>query len=84
MLSDNDENRVKAIMSTCKNCRYWSELIARGIGTKPIKALCLVQSGPHSGNYTTGQNTCALWAENTMGAVDDPWLNAGRYEQDTV
>ena len=56
----------------CANCRFWSEMLAEAVGGGPVKAMCLAEGGPRTGEYTTGMTTCSGWKENTFGAVDDP------------
>lgn len=56
----------------CAGCRYWSEMIAMAHGGGPTKAMCLADSGPRSGQYTTGGVTCSSWASGHLGAIDDP------------
>ena len=56
----------------CAGCRYWSEMIAQSIGGRDVEAMCLNSEGPCSGKYMVGSQTCAKFARNTHGAVDDP------------
>lgn len=66
---------------TCKNCRYWSELIAKQDGGK-IVAYCLATIG-HSQlarHYTAGNQTCEAWAHNKLGAIDEPDNEPTRYD----
>lgn len=47
----------------CKDCRYWSDMIARVVAgaTNPrgdIEAICLGAVSPHAGRYTVGRDTC--------------------------
>lgn len=46
-------------MSTCKTCKYWSDLVAmKPPGSWQIKALCLCADGPKHSTYTEGTETC--------------------------
>lgn len=56
----------------CAGCRFWSEMIAQCRGGGPVEALCLSDSSPHSGKYTTARITCDAWKSGHLGAVDDP------------
>lgn len=57
----------------CSGCRYWSEMIAQSIGGRDVEALCLAPEGsPCKGKFMVGTQTCAAYAKNTAGAVDDP------------
>lgn len=57
----------------CSGCRYWSEMIAQSIGGRDVEAMCLAPEGsPAKGKYMVGSQTCAAYAKNTHGAVDDP------------
>lgn len=56
----------------CSGCRYWSEMVAQSIGGADVEALCLSPAGPAKGRYVVGTQTCASFAKNTLGAVDDP------------
>lgn len=68
------DHRTFGNTRNCKGCRYWSEMLARSDGGRPIEAVCLKQSGQHSGNYMPGSTTCDDWASGHFGAVDDPGL----------
>lgn len=57
----------------CRDCRFWSERLAQSIGGAPIEAYCLVEDGPLSGRYTTGNQGCDKGKSNQYGAVDDPY-----------
>lgn len=54
----------------CGGCRYWSEMIAMVRGSETV-AMCL-GSGPWGSIYTKAAQTCAAFAKNTAGAVDEP------------
>jgi hypothetical protein len=61
----------------CGACRYWSELLARagGAADNPsgdTEAMCLAPAGPNRQKYTTQTTTCAAFAVNSHGAVDEP------------
>lgn len=58
--------------NTCGSCRFWSEMIAKSEGGGPVQAMCLAESGPHSGHYTTGRDSCASWKHGELGAIDAP------------
>jgi len=59
-------------MQKCKNCRYWSEMLAQALDGGPVEAICLNALSPHSGQYTAGIQSCGYWLEATHGAIDDP------------
>lgn len=69
---------------TCGGCRYWSEMIAQAIGARGIEAMCLSAGGPRGGGYTFATETCAAFAKNSHGAVDEPpnYGEAARAEYD--
>lgn len=61
----------------CKNCRFWSDMIAQSWGNG-LEALCLCSPnspggsmGPKTGKFTTEHFTCSSWRENTHGAIDE-------------
>jgi hypothetical protein len=54
----------------CAGCRYWSEMIAQSNG-RGVEALCLAPEGPAAGEYMLGSQSCAAFARNVFGAVDD-------------
>ena len=56
----------------CQTCRFWSEMLAQSIGCGPVEAVCLSQTGPRHGKYTTGRMTCSEWKSGHHGAVDAP------------
>jgi hypothetical protein len=45
----------------CKNCRYWSEMIAGNMHNNggEIGALCLRATSPHKGQYMSARGTCS-------------------------
>lgn len=55
----------------CGTCRFWSEMCAQAMGG-PLEALCLSQTGPKAGKYTTTRATCDAWKSGHHGAVDSP------------
>ena len=63
-----------AVKATCANCRFWSEMVAES-GEEGIQALCLVEAGPHSGQFVLGSVECAEWQSNKDGVIDDPARN---------
>jgi hypothetical protein len=46
-------------------------MVARAIGGRGVEALCL-GTGEHAGKYTAAHQTCAAFAYDTAGRVDDP------------
>ena len=56
----------------CAGCRFWSEMIAKCEGGGPVQALCLADSGPFKGKYTTARQKCDSWKPGHFGAIDDP------------
>ena len=56
----------------CKNCRFWSEMVAQSIGCGAIEALCLCGESPLRTKMTNGLNGCQFGKENLYGAIDDP------------
>jgi len=73
----NERLRAKRIAKArddkrCERCRYWSEMVAKSIGTGPIEALCLSHSGANAGEMVRANETCSAWASNHYGAVDAP------------
>ena len=66
----------------CQGCRYWSEMIAAWHGSGPIKALCLNPDKlSKRGQYTTGRDTCEMWAAGDLGAIDEPGEDPERYRR---
>jgi hypothetical protein len=57
----------------CKDCRFWSEMIARSIGCGPIEALCLCEESPLKMKMTE-LNGCKHGKENLFGAIDTPGI----------
>lgn len=47
-------------------------MIAQSIGGRDVEALCLNASSPCSGKYMVASQTCAAFAYDTAGKVDDP------------
>lgn len=37
-----------------------------------MQAMCLNEDSGLSGKYTTGRQTCDVWKEGSLGAVDQP------------
>lgn len=66
------QHRSMGTTKNCHGCRYWSEMVARSRGGGSVEALCLAESGKHSGSYTTAFATCDSWKSGHLGAVDDP------------
>jgi hypothetical protein len=56
----------------CVTCRYWSEMVAQAWGAGPMEALCLSETGPKAGKYTTEKASCEAWKSGHHGAVDSP------------
>lgn len=67
-------------MGRCRDCRFWSEMVAQSIGGGAVEALCLAEGGPLSGKYTPGYGTCKGWKHDLLGKVDDP-PNYGEYNR---
>jgi len=57
----------------CENCRYWSEMVASF--NIDLDALCISGSGPHNAKMTPRWHTCAHFADNALGAVDQPGID---------
>ncbi len=66
------DHRNYSSAKTCQSCRYWSELIARSEGGKPVEAYCLNAASPKNQTFVTGSQSCDGWAEGYLGAIDDP------------
>lgn len=66
-------------MNTCGNCRFWSELIAKGSADGGTEAVCL-SDGPYANGYTRESQSCSAWKSGQLGAVDDPHEDPARYE----
>jgi hypothetical protein len=47
-------------------------MIAQAVGGGPVTAMCLAESGPHAGKYTSARIRCKSWKSGHFGAVDDP------------
>ncbi len=59
-------------MTICKDCQFWSELIARSNGPGLLQALCLSPESPHRQTYTFEREGCK---EGVSGQpIDDPDL----------
>lgn len=58
----------------CRDCQYWSEMLAQCLGGGPVQAMCLSPNGPLSGKYTSGTQDCPLYlgGRDELLAVDDP------------
>lgn len=50
----------------CKSCIFWSDTVSRSIGGGPVEALCLVDSGPFRGEYTTERQVCSSWESTPL------------------
>ena len=63
-------------MKLCKDCRYWSEMIAMAIDARGVVAYCLAPENRESGdeNYKKGNDSCDnfLAGRGELGAVDEP------------
>jgi hypothetical protein len=55
----------------CGGCRFWSEMMARSVGTG-VEAMCLHSAGSKSGRWTTAAMSCEAWKSGHLGAVDTP------------
>ena len=58
-------------MGNCKDCRFWSEMIAHALEGQ-LEAYCLAPNGPHHGRFTPRLESCDHWADGSLGAVDVP------------
>lgn len=55
----------------CHGCRYWSEMIAKSVGSG-MQAMCLGPGSPMRSQYTSKRQTCDKWDAGYLGAVDAP------------
>ena len=57
--------------ASCRDCRYWSHLIANNDGPKgAIQAWCLSQRSPNYHEFTTITSSCAQHKPGDR--IDDP------------
>lgn len=61
-------------MSTCEDCRYWSDLIASA-DADGVRAMCLNPKSRVYRQMTVGRVTCTAWRHGKLGAVDQPGGN---------
>lgn len=66
-------------MSSCKTCRFWSELIAEARAGGPLVALCLAPAQPQV--MRPGSHGCAAWKDAPFGAVDEPCDGPNPYHE---
>lgn len=69
-----NQGRTHGRTADCRGCRYWSEMIAKGVNDE-IQALCLSPRTPeatHAMDFVAGSQTCQAWASGYRGPVDDP------------
>lgn len=59
-------------MNRCENCRFWSQMCARSVGSGPIEALCLAEGGEKKGRFVPSDGSCGGFKLNYLGSVDDP------------
>ena len=55
----------------CAGCRFWSELIAKGVAGR-VLSMCLAERGPFFQDYTSALQACDGWKSGHLGAVDEP------------
>ncbi len=68
-------------MIRCNDCRYWSELMARGDGMY-MTAMCLCPESVRYQEYTRVVEFCVHYASDHLGAIDNPHQDPLRYEAD--
>jgi hypothetical protein len=66
------DHRNYSSAKTCQSCRYWSEMIAKAEGGKPVEAYCLNRASPKHQTFVAGNQTCDGWADGYLGAIDCP------------
>ena len=54
----------------CKDCKFWSELVAGFHGEMEIEAMCLCEGGPNRGTMTTEHDACLCHEKGKP--IDDP------------
>ncbi len=65
----------------CEDCRYWSEMLAMA-DAGGVKAVCLAVGGPNQGKWTRDLDSCPLWADGRLGAIDTPGFDGTEYDAD--
>jgi hypothetical protein len=49
----------------CKDCKFFSEMIAESIGCGPITAMCLCGSSKNHGKMVRESNHCEMFIQGT-------------------
>ena len=64
-------HRTYGETKNCKDCRFWSEMIAKSEGSGVV-AICISSDSKEKGKYKFGLDKCDEYKSGHHGAVDSP------------